>query len=209
MEESSEYLSVKDRWNRARSLFHEQFKRTLVYELLSPMGKSQAARLQRLEEACWDFRRFETRSGLKGARAARALSTLLRFRQELGEPIWLPENVAAALDYIAEDLQVVASAARKGRPRDSLGQAFRRNMEIFLSPAVLTKDGYRTLPQEEMDRILNDLFGVTMGRALSFDSYVRMRKREQAVEKMEILESCRRAVALRNGSGKGEFRRDP
>lgn len=132
------------------------------------------------------------RKDLKSARAERALALLARFKEELGEAIWLPEHIPVAIDTLQDSLQLWASKKRQGRPRDNLGQTFRRNMGIFFRLGVLLKDGWRSLSQTELDEILNDLFKVAMGRTLSLDSYVRMRKREQAKERGSIPATGRR-----------------
>jgi hypothetical protein len=103
------------------------------------------------------------RKDLRGAGAERALLLLARLKEELHDAIWLPEYVPAALDKLQDDLPLSASKRREGRPRDSLGHTFRRNMQIFFSHGVLLKDGWRSLSQPEIDEILNDLFRVAIG----------------------------------------------
>ena len=191
---------MQDEMTRARLAFHEKFQHTLAYQMLSPMSRYQQGRLERLEEACWRFRCAVARKELKGTRAERALVLLGRLKEELQEAIWLPEHVPAALDKLQDDLQLLASKRREGRPRDSLGQTFRRNMWIFFSPGVLLKDGCRSLSPPETDEILNDLFKVAIGRTLSLDSYIRMRKREQAKDKKDIAADRRRQAALQKNA---------
>lgn len=176
----------------AKVAFRAQFQRTRAYRLLSPMSAYQPGRLENLEEACWRFHCAVARKELKGAGAGRALSLLLRLKQELQEPTWLPEHVSVALDTLQDALQHLASTRRQGRPRDNVGRTFRRVMRNFFLHGVLLKSGWRALSQTEIDEILNDLFKVAIGRALSLDSYVRMRKREQAVDNKEISASRRR-----------------
>jgi hypothetical protein len=167
---------------RAKAAFHAKFERTLAYQLLSLMRAYDPTRLERLEAACWSFRCAAIRKELKGARARQALSLLGRLERELGEPSWPDEQVAVALDLLREKLQSMASKRGPGRPRDSLGQTFRRNMQIFFSRAVLTEGGWRALSRGELDEILSDLFKLATGRTLAHASYVRMRKREQAAD---------------------------
>ena len=182
---------------RAKLAFHEKFQGTLAYQMLSPMSRFQRGRLELLEEACWQFRCAAARKELMGSKAERTLVQLRRLEEELREATWLPEHVPAALDSLKDSLQFLASRKRQGRPRDSLGQTFRRNMWIFFSPGVLLKDGWRSLSRLEIDEVLNDLFTVAIGRTLSFESFVRMRKREQAEEKKDLSASRRRrAVSL-------------
>lgn len=191
---------MQDEMTRARLAFHEKFQHTLAYQMLSPMSAYQPGRLERLEEACWGFRCAEARKELKGAGADRALLLLGRLKEELREASWLPEHVPVALDTLNDSLQLLASKKRQGRPRDNLGQTFRRNMRIFFRHGVLLKDGCRSLSQQEIDEILNDLFRVAIGRALSLDSYVRMRKREQAEEIKDITANRRRQAALQKNA---------
>ncbi len=148
---------MQDEMTRARLAFHEKFQHTLAYQMLSPMSAYQPGRLERLEEACWGFRCAEARKELKGAGADRALLLLGRLKEELREASWLPEHVPVALDTLNDSLQLLASKKRQGRPRDNLGQTFRRNMRIFFRHGVLLKDGCRSLSQQEIDEILNDL----------------------------------------------------
>lgn len=192
---------MQEEMTRVKLAFHEKFQSTLAYQLLSPMCRFQRGRLELLEEACWRFRCATARKELMGSRAERILVHLRRLEEELREATWLPEHVPAALDSLNDSLQFLASRKRQGRPRDNLGQTFRRNMRIFFRLGVLLKDGWRSLSQPELDEILNDLFTVAIGRTLSLDSYVRMRKREQAEEKRDISASRRRrAVALRRNA---------
>ncbi|MGH7780591.1 MAG: hypothetical protein ACREQR_12270 [Candidatus Binataceae bacterium] len=199
--------SMQEERAEAKAAFRAQFQRTQAYQLLSPLRRYQTKRLENLEEACWNFRCAEARKGLKGAGAGRALSLLLNLRRELREPTWLPDHVSVALDTLQDKLQHLASNRPQGRPRDSLGQTFRRNMWVFLWPGVLLKDGYRALSQPKIDEVLNELFKVAIGRALSLDSYVRMRKREQAVENRDISASSRRRAILRSQKRKGTLGR--
>lgn len=187
---------MQEEMTRVKLAFHEKFQHTLAYQMLSPMSAYQPERLERLEEACWRFRCAVARKDLRGAGAKRALSLLGSLKEELREAIWLPEHVPVALDTLNESLQLLASKKRQGRPRDNLGQTFRRNMRIFFRHGVLLKDAYRSLSQQEIDEILNDLFKVSIGRTLSLDSYVRMRKREQAEEIKDITRNFRRQAAL-------------
>lgn len=187
MSQIVEYVSILEKHRQARAEFHEQFEKTLAYRLLAPMAEYNASRLKRLEEICWEFRRSEARGELKGAPALRALGTLSLLREQTRELIWLTENEMKAIDHVAESLINAASTSKKGRRRDSLGQTFRRIMGIFFLPALPTKDGCRALSREEKDEILCDLFKLTMGRTVSFESFVRMRKRERAAEKEEFL----------------------
>ena len=191
---------MQEEMTRAKLAFHEKFQHTLAYQMLRPMSAYQPGRLELLEEACWRFRCAVARKDLKGAGAERALSLLGRLRAELREPIWLPEHVPAALDDLNDSLQRLASKKRQGRPRDSLGQTFRRNMRTFFRYGVLLKNGWRSLSQPESDEILNDLFKVAIGRTLSIESYVRMRRREQAEEKKDIAASRRRQAALQKNA---------
>jgi hypothetical protein len=185
VEKFSELSSMQEGMARAKLDFHEKFQKTIAYQMLSP-SRFQQGRLERLEEACWRFRSAAARKELMGARAERILVHLGRLEDELREAIWLPEQVPAALDTLRNSLEFLASRKRQGRPRDNLGQTFRRNMRIFFRLGVLLKDGFRSLSQPELDEILNDLFKVAIGRTLALDSYVRMRKRELAEEKKDL-----------------------
>ena len=167
---------MREEMTRAKLAFHEKFQGTLAYQMLSPMSRFQRGRLELLEEACWRFRSAAARKELMGVRAERILVHLGRLEEELQEAIWLPEHIPAALDTLRDSLEFLASRKRQGRPRDSLGQTFRRNMWIFFSPGVLLKDGWRSLSRPEIDEILNDLFTIAIGRTLSFESFVRMRR---------------------------------
>jgi len=200
LEKFSELSSMQEEITRAKLAFHEKFQDTLAYQMLSPMSAYQPGRLERLEEACWSFRCGVARQDLRGAGAERALSLLGSLKEELRGAIWLPEHVPVALDTLNDSLQLLASKKRQGRPRDNLGQTFRRNMRIFFRHAVLLKDGWRSLSQAEIDEILNDLFKVAIGRTLSLDSYVRMRKREQAEEIKDITANRRRQSALQKNA---------
>jgi hypothetical protein len=177
LEKFSELSSIHEEMTRSKLDFHEKFQQTRAYQMLSPMRRYQPGRLEFLEEACWRFRCAAAGKALRGTSAGRALVLLLRLKQELGEPIWLSENVAIAFDTLQDSLQHWASRRRQGRPRDNLGQTFRRLMRTFFRDGVLLKTGWRSLSQPEMDEILNDLFRISIGRALSLDSYIRMRKR--------------------------------
>lgn len=197
LERFSKPPSMQEEITRAKLDFHDKFQKTIAYQMLSPMNRYQQGRLERLEEACWRFRSAAARKELMGARAERILVHLERLGEELREAIWLPEHVPPALDTLRDSLEFLASRKRQGRPRDSLGQTFRRNMWIFFSPGVLLKDGWRSLSRLEIDEVLNDLFTVAIGRTLSFESFVRMRKREQAEERKDLSASRRRrAVSL-------------
>jgi hypothetical protein len=192
LDKFSELSSMQEKMTRVKLAFHEKFQSTLAYQKLSPMSAYQPRRLELLEEACWRFRCAAARKELMGSKAERILVNLRRLEEELREATWLPEHVPAALDSLNDSLQFLASRKRQGRPRDNLGQTFRRNMTIFFRFGVLDKDGWRSLSQTELDAILNDLFKVAIGRSLSLDSYVRMRKREQAQEKRSISANGRR-----------------
>jgi hypothetical protein len=183
MNEVTEQLTIQEARKRSRYRFEEQFERTFAYELFSPMRKYQLGRFELLKDACWNFRCEETRTQMRGARAGRALSLLGRLKKELGDPTWLSENEAAALDTLLEKLQSLAERRTKGRRRDNLGQTFRRNMGVFLYPAVLTKQGCRALSQQEADEVLAGLSAVALDRTVSLESYRRMRDRERALEK--------------------------
>jgi hypothetical protein len=137
----SKLSSMQEEIARAKLAFHEKFQHTIAYQKLSPMSAYQQGRLERLEEACWRFRSAAARKGLMGSRAERILVHLGRLKEELREAIWLPEHVPAALDTLRDSLEFLASRKRPGRPRDSLGQTFRRNMWVFFSPGVLLEDG--------------------------------------------------------------------
>jgi hypothetical protein len=184
--------SMQEAGARAKATFQAQFRRTQAYELLNPMRAYDHRRLDRLEDACWRFRCAATRKELKGARARRALSLLLRLKRELGEPCWLPEQVPTELDRLQDQLIVLASKKRQGRPRDSIGKLFRRSMRNFFTPMIVLKDGCRSLSQTELDEVLSDLFKVAIGRVISLNSYVRMRKREQAADNKAMSASRRR-----------------
>lgn len=173
-------LTMQEEAAREKAAFHAQYLRTRVYEFLNSMRPSDPGRLSRLEDACWRFRCAAIRNELKGARARRALSLLLRLKAELQEPAGLPEQIPPALDALQDQLQRLASKRPEGRPRDGLGQAFRRNIEVFLTPFVVRRSGCRSLSREELHEVLSELFMVAIGRALSPDSYIRMRKREKA-----------------------------
>jgi hypothetical protein len=185
MNEVTEHLTTQEARKRSRDRFQEQFERTYAYELFSPMREYQLRRFELLKDACWSFRCEETRTQMRGARAGRALSLLGRLKKELGDPTWLSENEAAALDTLLEKLQSLAKRRTKGRRRDNLGQTFRRNMDIFLYPAVLTKQGCRALSRQEADEVLAGLSAVALDRTVSLGSYRRMRDRERAIEKKE------------------------
>jgi hypothetical protein len=185
MDEITEQPTLQEARKRARCRFQEQFERTFAYELFSPMRKYQVGRFELLKDACWNFRCEETRTQMRGARAGRALSLLGRLKKELGDPTWLSENEAVALDTLLEKLQSLAKSKTKGRRRDALGQIFRRNMDVFLSRAVLTKQGCRALSRQEADEVLAGLSAVALDRTVSSESYRRMRNRERAVEKNE------------------------
>ncbi len=86
---------MQEEITRAKLAFHEKFQHTLAYQMLIPMGAYQQGRLERLEEACWNFRCAEARKELKGAGADRAVLLLGRLKEELQEAIWLPEHVPA------------------------------------------------------------------------------------------------------------------
>lgn len=152
MNEVTEHFT--DARKRARCRFHEQFERTLAYELFSPMREYQAGRFELLKEACWNFCCEETRTQIRGARARHAVHLLGLLKKELGDPSWLSDNEASALDTLLEKLQSLASSRRKGRRPDNLGQIFRRNMDVFLSRPVLTKQGCRALSRLEADEVL-------------------------------------------------------
>jgi hypothetical protein len=192
LEKFSELSSMQEDMKRVKLVFHEKFQSTLAYQMLSPMSAYQPGRLELLEEACWRFRCAATRKELMGSKAERILVHLRRLEEELREATWLPEHVPGALDTLDDSLRLLASRKRQGRPRDNLGQTFRRNMRIFFRLGVLLKDGWRSLSQQELDEILNDLFKVAIGRTLSLNSYVRMRKREQAQEKRYVSANGRR-----------------
>lgn len=200
METFGELTSMQEDGARAKATFHAQFLRTQAYEWLSPMRAYDGGRLERLEDACWRFRCAATRKELKGPGANRALSLLLRLKRELGEPCWLPEQVPTALDTLQDELQRLASKRPQGRPRDGIGQTFRRNMGLFFSHQVLLKSGYRVLLKSEIDDLLSELSEVATGRPLLFDSYVRMRKRERAAENRVVAALHRqRPPRLRGG----------
>src|ERR1700691_3397645 len=158
VEKLGELSSMQEEMTRVKLAFHEKFQSTLAYQMLSPMSRFQRGRLELLEEACWQFRCAAARKELMGSKAERTLVQLRRLEEELREATWLPEHVPAALDSLKDSLQFLASRKRQGRPRDSLGQTFRRNMWIFFSPGVLLKDGWRSLSRLEIDEVLNDLF---------------------------------------------------
>jgi hypothetical protein len=185
MNEVTEHHTIQEARKRARGRFQEQFERTFAYDLFSPMRKYQVGRFELLKDACWNFRCEETRTQMRGARAGRALSLLGRLKKELGDPTWLSENEAVALDTLLEKLQSLAKIRTKGRRRDNLGQTFRRNMGVFLYPAVLTKQGCRALSRQEADEVLAGLSAVALDRTVSLESYRRMRDRERAIEKNE------------------------
>src|ERR1700684_3748920 len=134
---------------RAKLAFHEKLQQTIAYQMFSSIGEHFRGRLQLLEDACWNFQCAEARKELKGSVATKALSLLGRLEGELGEAIWIPDRVAAAIDTLKDSLQPLVLKKRQGRPKDSLGQTFRRNTRIFLSPLIRL----RSLSQSEVDEI--------------------------------------------------------
>lgn len=192
MQEVTSHLTIQEARKRARSRFDERFERTSAYELLSPMRKYHSRRFELLKDCCWGFRCEENRAQMRGARANRALSLLERLTRELGDSTWLSESEAAALDTLEEKLRNLASSRRKGRRRDSLGRAFRRNACVFLNPGFLTTGDRRALSREAADEALSGLYAVTFERAISSESYGQMRRRERANENKEVLKSLRR-----------------
>jgi hypothetical protein len=182
MDEVTEHLTIQEARARARSRFQDQFEQTFAYDLFSPMRKYQREQFERIKDTCWSFRCEESRAQMSGARAERTLSPLRRLKMELGDPTWLSDNEAAALDTLEQKLRKLASSRKKGRRRDNLGQIFRRNMWVFLYPAVLTKQGCRALSRQETDHVLSDLSALALGRRVSPESYSRMRQRERAKE---------------------------
>ena len=91
---------MHEEMTHAKLAFHEKFQHTLAYQMLSPMSAYRPGRIELLEEACWRFRCAVARRDLKGAGAERALSLLEHLKEELGEPIWLPEHIPAAPDEL-------------------------------------------------------------------------------------------------------------
>jgi hypothetical protein len=203
MDEVAEHLTIQEARKRARSRFDDRFDRTFAHNLFSPMSKYHRGRFELLKDSCWSFRCEENRAQMRGARAKRALSLLARLERELGDPTWLSENEAAALDTLEEKLRNLASSRTKGRRRDSLGQAFRRNAWVFLNPGYLTTGGRRALTSEAADAVLSGLYAVAFERKISSESYGQMRRRERATEKRELLKSLRprRASPAKNCEG--------
>lgn len=200
MEAVYEDRSVQGNRELTKSAFRNRFRATRAYRILSPVAVYQPGRLERLEEACWRFRCAAARKELKSPAARRAFTSLLRLKRILGDPGWLAEPVSDALNRLQGELEFLVSRRRRGRPKDSLGKAFRRTMRVFLqSPVILPECGCRSLSQSEIDELLNELFMVALGRALSLDSYVRMRKRDKAADNGGISSSHRRRADIALG----------
>jgi hypothetical protein len=162
------------------------------------MRAFDGGRLARLEETCWRLRCTAAREELKGAHGERALLPVLRLKQELGEPGWLPEAVPDALDTLQVELRYLASNRRRGRPRDKIGQTFRRIMQILLRSVLVLEGGCRELAQWEIDELLAELFSVATGRTISVKSYIRMRKRDRAAANKAISAGgCHPAISSR------------
>ena len=165
--------------NSAREQFLRKLRTNLSYIRFTRISGFDPGRRERFEESCWLHHCAALQNELKGARAKRTLAHLTAFRSALGDQSWLPDQVVSWLDSLQDELRLLASKGRRGRPKDTIARALRRNMTIFVPPVYLPKRTARSLSREEFDEILGDLLGVICGRKVSAATIKRMRARER------------------------------
>jgi hypothetical protein len=165
--------------DQAKAQFLQKLRANSGYIRFTRIDGFDAGRRQRFEESCWRHRCFALRNELKGARAKRALARLTALCRALGDLCWIPEQVASSLDSLQGDLQHLASKGRRGRPKDTIARAFRRNVHNFVPRAQFSQRTARSLSREETDEILGELLEVVCGRKVSAASITRMRMRER------------------------------
>jgi len=181
--------------NSAKDQFLQKLRANSGYIRLTRIPGFDTGRRQRFEESCWRHHCAALRHEFKGARAKRALERLSAFRVALGDPSWIPEEAVSSLDSIQGELQHLAIRGRRGRPKDIVARALRRNIHIFVPPATLFQNTDRSVSREEIDEILGELLEAVCGRKVSAASITRMRMRERSREQKEAGSSsgCYRA----------------
>src|SRR5208337_4534000 len=143
------------------------------YRPLVPVLRADAERLNRFEKACWLHHCAAAKNEFKGPPAKRALSHLERLQRALGDAPWLEESVAKSRRELGRELEKLAPRTGRGRPRDSIGRSFLRNMRNFIPWARAFQRTNRSISQEEIDEILCEIFFVVFGRKISFESFTR------------------------------------
>ena len=171
-------MSDKPR-NSAREQFFQKLRADSGYIRFTRISGVDSERRERFEESCWLHHCAALRNELKAGRAQRALAHLTMLRSVLGDQSWLPDQVVSSLDSLQDELRLLASKGRRGRPKDTIARALRRNMTMFVPAVYLPKRTARSLSREDIDEILGDLLGLICGRKVSAASIKRMRARER------------------------------
>lgn len=175
--ESSSPSAIQSSHVAAKSDFLRRLRDSKDYQRLAPILGVDVDRLARFEQSCWLHSCAAAKNDFKGPRAKRAQAHLERLRHALGNSPWLEDSVAESLRDLDRELAKLASRTGRGRPRDSIGRSFLRNMQNFIPLAHAHQRTNRSISQDEINEILSGIFQVVFGRKISETSFTRMRIR--------------------------------